>query len=1709
MTPQEEKYFEMLVEDREENSKVLEKPSMRGVKRGVVEKYSDQAHFIYELLQNADDVGATRADFILLDDKLLFKHNGIRKFSISDPDNEDADTRLGTLGDINAITSIANSNKTEATIGKFGVGFKAVFQYTNSPAIFEDNVAFRIKNFIVPERLYFDYEERKTGETLFEFPFDKEDCSLEKAFEDISNKLLKLNCPTLFLSNLEEVTFKFGSENGVYKKEQINRRNLEDISAKFLRLIQPNTESQKLWLFSRKSNGRDYCVGFFLDDKGRLKPVDKPAFCFFPTKRVTKLKFIIHAPFLLTDSREGILAGNEHNIKMIRLIAELVADSLLCLRKLRLVDDGILKIIPVRENDFSDSDEISFKPIFNIVKEKMLTAKILPTRDGYTTAENAYWADALHLLDIFSDNRLGELIYNPNAKWIFTTVNRNNADSDVKNYFSDIKSFTEDRILDKIDENFIENQSVEWLHKFYKWLSERRSQKRILDAKSKPFFLDTNHKATAAFDLDGKPQIFLPTVNNLGNYRTICSELLQNPETEAFLRETIGIEEPTLKDMINNKILPLYENHSVTDDTEYFKILFRYYNSECPNKEISTYLLELKKVIYLRNLNRTFSSPSELYMPETNFIKPFVADKPQCLIDMDFYLNLVGDEDELKKFFFKLGVYEELYYVTNEILSYYGTTKADEKHFQIIFYYYKKLTFGERDSYVRRIKGNLLFLRQDGEFASPNDLYLPNAELVEYFSAANCAPFLNVDFYLKIINDEEHLLEFFKELGVSEEVRYLSKEINEWQARNFNLSFPDRYNWEGVKWCEYYIQCSIEIAKSAADNKNADKSFTLWKRLVAINSVAKLQDNIKGNCIYCFRKRRYDPYEPVTLKDLRETAWLVDDNGNFKTPAEITVDTMSEGYDVTSKDALEVIEFFNIAKNNRLTADERHDLTLIKRLKEKYSDEEIEKLIANKNNSSSTLQSIDAPSIDTNSEEKVNPQSEKFDDINTSGNTDLEKENDSCYAQKSDNDNSNEYTEEEKNFPPQKLSAKKIQSNSTSLTSMPILTSSPSSDEIEDNIDYDKMLDKAQKKFEIEKQKIEELEALQQDLQQKVQSGQKYSFGWCKTLLNLEILNSCERKSNNKEISITFGHVEFVEGTERTLLLKYPSRYIPQFIEDLENIPLELKTDKETKNVEIEVAAVRNYTLSVKLKNANMLNDLKKMLPEVKTATISAKNPIFLLEKLQEQFIELGFNDNYNLRDNLCENIEFVFGPPGTGKTYNLAQKIIKLMSEPSKKKILVLTPTNKAADVIVSKIIELDEEKKSYKNWLLRFGTTNDANIEKSGVFHDKTFNIHSQLKNVTVTTIARFPYDFFITSGVGNLRDIDWDYIIIDEASMIMLAQILLPLYKQRPKKFIIAGDPFQIEPVTVIDLWQKENIYTLVALNSFAEPKTIPHNYPVETLTTQYRSVPAIGKIFSELAYKGILNHARKDSDQRSLKIDNWFDVKTLNIIKFPVKKYESIYRPKRLNGTSSYHIYSALFTFEFIKKLNTWIGKNTDEKFSIGIVAPYRAQADLLEKLFASAKQSEQINKRIDIQIGTVHTFQGDECDILFAVFNTPPTISASPKMFLNRLNIINVAISRAKDYLFLIMPDDNTENIENLRLIKEVERLFANNMVNSGEFATQDIEKSIFGNPNYIEENSFATGHQSVNVYARPERKYEIRSEDNAVDVQVHEKQPEN
>lgn len=135
MNEQEKMYFQALTKKRAGIAESLEDFAMQGVKDSVVEKYSDQAHFIYELLQNADDAKAKYAKFVLQPERLIFSHNGERHFSISDPTKEREASIEGKLGDINSITAIGASNKTPASIGKFGVGFKAVFQYTSTKII--------------------------------------------------------------------------------------------------------------------------------------------------------------------------------------------------------------------------------------------------------------------------------------------------------------------------------------------------------------------------------------------------------------------------------------------------------------------------------------------------------------------------------------------------------------------------------------------------------------------------------------------------------------------------------------------------------------------------------------------------------------------------------------------------------------------------------------------------------------------------------------------------------------------------------------------------------------------------------------------------------------------------------------------------------------------------------------------------------------------------------------------------------------------------------------------------------------------------------------------------------------------------------------------------------------------------------------------------------------------------------------------------------------------------------------------------------------------------------------------------------------------------------------------------------------------------------------------------------------------------------------
>ncbi len=1607
-------YFKALASDRENSADTLEKPSMRGIKKSVVEKYSDQAHFIYELLQNADDAKATSVRFELYTDKLVFAHNGAKRFSVSNPLSEEEDVENGQLGDINAITSIANSNKTEASIGKFGVGFKAVFQYTSTPHIYDPIVFFKIERFIVPVLIQQDYLGRKEDETLFVFPFDHDKCGSEEAYAEISEKLQSLDYPLLFLTNVKAIEFEISDILGMYGKSIEKVLHFDETTVEFVRLTQKNGGNSEalydktLWLFSRNDdNDHKHSVGYLTNDEGYLLQETHNAFCFFPTKEYTGLNFIIHAPFLLTDSREGIRAGEQHNIDMISHLAKLAADSFKYLKEIgvtnnvRLINDNIFNIIPYDESKFTEVDSkksISFKPFFSEIQSVFKNYELLPSQDGYVSTQNAYWASVPQIAEVFNGYPLTLLTKNIHAKWVFSSLGRQETVRNKKALADYIDSITsvwldEGDILkgwsikagdsyEGVNDSFIEKQPIDWLHQFYAWIAS--AQGRIEIIKTKKIFLNQNMKATAAFDDKKQAILFLPTEDSSG-YSTVNEVLLKNEDTLLFLQQ-LGVGEPDLRDEIYNIILPQYKEGEAINTRPHFKKFFQYYQV-CSQTEAKSFLARIKDCAFV--LSTSVNSQTQYRV------------------------------------------------------------KAEK-------------------------------------------LYFPFKPLIRWFQLKPKTRFISFDEYLNLVGEDkkEELITFFKDLGVSSYPKVNSHELTFEEANQLQNSWTRSTREQ--RWIQKNIDGLQEIIQTTVEKQDIDLSSFIWSQMLEFVKLGYFTDGnyywLKENNIlwgryeYFHTRSRSERFESTEARCLRSQPWLLNNKSEFVSASGLNIDTLNSQYDVSSNEAIELLRMLGIPDSVESSIDEAG--------------------LANYAESLGLSEDEQRKALQEYAKRKKNVQNLE----NSEGNEDNLA-------------NHNPYIEGDADRDEQVIKdvaiervAKEIIKRAVSVSKEQSTDrSTESKDAAIDEDEYSKQPINIENKIEKVKQQaeqeIQEIARLE-NLKSQVQEAKTYSYKWFKALLELESLNSSQSNSASREVSISFAKVELEVGTTRTLIMKHPSRYIPQSMEDLADIPLELHfADQSVVRVAIEVVNVKSYTLRAKLRTNAEIGG--RDLSLVTEARIQARNPVFLIEELRKAFLKLGedkdYNDDFDMQSNLCKNIEFIFGPPGTGKTTYVARDIIQpIMDLSDDFKVLVLTPTNKSADVLVRRLMENMNLDKSYLNWLVRFGVTNDSFIEQSGIFRDKTFDIRTLSKNVTVTTIARFPYDYFLPDqGTRlHLNALKWDYIIIDEASMIPLANIIYPLYKKTPEKFIIAGDPFQIEPITIVDTWKNENIYSVTKLNSFTEPSTFPHPYPVKLLMTQYRSIPEIGEVFSRFTYGGILKHHRNKESQRDLDISNFIDLKSLNIIKFPVSQFESIYRPKRLQNKTPYQVYSALFSFEFIKTLTSSLTKvaGRDELFKIGLIAPYRAQADLIDKLMTSFS----LPKNVDVQVGTIHGFQGDECDIIIALFNPPPKISTHKEMFLNKMNIINVSISRARDYLIILMPDDKTEDVENLTLIKKVESL-CKEQTSWSEQLSPVVEEKIFGSSTYLEDNSFSTSHQLVNVYGNPEKLYEIRSEENAIDVQVHEK----
>jgi hypothetical protein len=359
--------------------------------------YSDRTHFIFELIQNAEDAGASELSFTLFGDRLEVRHDG----------------RPFTEADVRGVSGVAQSTKSGdlTSIGRFGIGFKSVYAYTRNPRIYsagQDSAGerFRIESFVRPFALDEDTGPAGTEAgneagpgTLFVFPFDLDSVPAPVAVTEIAAALNGLAPATLlFLRHLSRLRV-----SGAGVPEVLLRRTVSTGPAGSQRVSVSHSSVQQTptWLVWRRGLGQTGPRGGALeveiafsggpgDTPPRISPLDRsPLNVFFPTEKETFLGFLIQGPYRTTPARDNVPEQDPANQAFVRETAALLAEVLPGLRDAGLLTVAALTALPLDPARFPP--ESMFRPLFDTVRAALATDELIPAAGpGPVTRRGSY-----------------------------------------------------------------------------------------------------------------------------------------------------------------------------------------------------------------------------------------------------------------------------------------------------------------------------------------------------------------------------------------------------------------------------------------------------------------------------------------------------------------------------------------------------------------------------------------------------------------------------------------------------------------------------------------------------------------------------------------------------------------------------------------------------------------------------------------------------------------------------------------------------------------------------------------------------------------------------------------------------------------------------------------------------------------------------------------------------------------------------------------------------------------------------------------------------------------------------------------------------------------------------------------------------------------------------------------------------------------------
>jgi len=785
--------------------------------------YTDRTHFIFELLQNAEDAGASKVLFRLLEEKLEVLHDG----------------RLFNEKDVRGICGVGEGTKADdlTQIGKFGIGFKSVYAYTETPEIHSGDEHFKIENYVRP----YAAQPLDTGDswtTLFVFPFNKEDVEPETACREISTRLRRLSARTLlFLRNIKEVEYRLpDGTGGLYLRDEVVRGSAREVT-----VIGKNNgvEESESWLMFERPvdvpNPAYDCprqvpveIGFRIQRNEKeqreeiVKIKDSTLVVFFPTEKKTQLGFLIQGPYKTTPARDNIPKDDDWNKKLIQETAYLIVDSLAQLKSLGLISVSLLETLPIRPDDFPEND--MFYPIFVAVREALKTEELLPADDGsFVSAQNAKLARGADLRDLLTSEQLRSLFNTTKlVKWLVADITQDKK-PELRRYLMeqlDIEEVRPERFIDLLTDHFLENQSDEWIINFYTFLGADRTElwkKPDAPLRKRKFIRLEDNSHVTPFKSDGTPNAYLPSAVTT-NFPTIKISIIGNENASDFLKN-LGMIEPDLFAEIIEFILPKYAEE---------------------NRVKANYK---KNIEDLKKINRLLNEPLKSSLSSLAKVK-----------------ILLGKLD--------LQEYED-YFANDE----------PGKFIPLLF----KLVI-PNIPIVRATNGFKI------EYKAPSDTYKRNDLLNHYFDNYTEAWFIIDDY-------PDELLLMLRELGVKDSPKVVKEDADN---NGFVIISNSRgYHSRGLNGFDPNIQ--VEGLANALASPTIEKSIFIWNKIVLPNAdcirgtIEKSSRQTYENSIK--EERISESFGRLLI----ESKWLPGKDGKFHRPADLSLDDLPEQFERNEK----------------------------------------------------------------------------------------------------------------------------------------------------------------------------------------------------------------------------------------------------------------------------------------------------------------------------------------------------------------------------------------------------------------------------------------------------------------------------------------------------------------------------------------------------------------------------------------------------------------------------------------------------------------------------------------------------------------------------------------------------------------------------------------------------------------------------------------